>query len=167
MMVKKYNELNESKSGYDFSTINLKLLNDFNVLGLIYAFKTDNINQKETGVNIFEMWEDYLDTCGSIDAMNDLIVLLDLCLDAGVKINMDIGYNDYTIASVTMEYGNLYILEYLIEVGADDRIKNTNGENLWEIYERVVKQPHFSTVESYSLLKAKYDKWKNIKKFKI
>jgi len=161
--VKKYKQLFENNLEINFNDLNDKLIDKSEILGLIYAFKTNNIDKEEYGIRIFEDIEDFINNALEEDLMNELEYLVKLILDTGVDININIG-RDYTILMIAGYYNIPYFMEYLIKNGADVNIVNDENETFFDI---IKKENTRIEEEKTPLLYKLYNKSKEVKRFKI
>ena len=164
-MVKKFNELNESKSDYDY--LNKRVIDELSILGIIYAIKTGNMDLNKYSKEILKYFEDFLSDLSNDKIENDFKELLGLMIDDGVDMLTELSYG-HTILMTCVLYGNLEILEFLIVQGVDYKSKNEDGENIFSLYEREMKRnSNYPNLNIYPTIYKLYNEWKQVKKFKI
>ena len=165
-MVYKFNEMNNSQQTINLETINLELLSSMNILGFLYAVKTNNIDKKEVALNIFKEFESFLEASDK-NITPFSIELLKHILETDIDINMDIG-NTFTVTIICGFFLNFEILEFLLSNGANDLIKNKYNDCVWDIFEKENNKKDISEyLENYPISYRKYMKWKNTKKFNL
>jgi len=162
-MVYKFNEMkNNSVEKNNLETLNLELLSSMNILGLLYAIKTNNIDISKVALEIFEEFEVFLEANNKIVFS---IELLKYILETDIDINMDIG-NTFTVTMICGFYEIFEILELLLLNGANDLIKNRYNHCVWDIFKKEIEDVS-EKLKKYPISYKKYMKWEKMQAFNL
>ena len=177
--VKKYNQLFESDyQPYSLSNIINKMIWRDDILGIIFAIKTDNFDVKKYEDDIIEKFKSFL----KFDYNNDLIEFVNLLIEHKFDMNKQDEYGLTPIMNA-VHSGNCDIVKIILKLkNIDLTIRDKNGDDVFKIYENgnedelnhinhsnepYVNKLEFIVKNNFPKVWKDYLKNKQTKKFKI